>query len=190
MFGKIEELKKLLNDSFIGKLPDVLLLCETWMSANSPDVTLPGYHKFKFRQTHKQGGGVCVFVNDKESLTSKSRPDLHMDDVNFEHCLVEITLRKYKLIVGSVYRAPNTDQTEFLDDYKKLITTLQEIPGHEIILGMEHNLNFLKSHIHKKTQQFINLNLDHNLFPVITRPTRITHKSATLIDNIFLDFLV
>ena len=48
-------------------------------------------------------------------------------------------------------------------------------------------MDLLKSHIHKKTQQFLNLNLDHDLFPVITRPTRITHSSATLIDNIFLD---
>ena len=52
---------------------------------------------------------------------------------------------------------------------------------------MDHNLDLLKSHVHKKTQQFLNLNLDHDLFPVITRPTRITHTSATLIDNIFLD---
>ena len=52
---------------------------------------------------------------------------------------------------------------------------------------MDHNLDLLKSHIHKKTQQFLNLNLDLDLFPVITRPTRITHTSATLIDNIFLD---
>ena len=52
---------------------------------------------------------------------------------------------------------------------------------------MDHNLDLLKSHVHKKTQQFLNLNLDHDLFPVITRPTRITHTNATLIDNIFLD---
>ena len=51
--GKIEELKELLNDSFIGRPPDVLLLCETWMSANTPDVKLPGYNKFECRQTHK-----------------------------------------------------------------------------------------------------------------------------------------
>ena len=31
------------------------------------------------------------------------------------------------------------------------------------------------------------MNLDFDLFPVITKPTRITHISATLIDNIFLD---
>ena len=51
--GKIEELKSLLNESFRGKLCDVLLLCETWMSVNSPDVNLPGYNKFECRRTHK-----------------------------------------------------------------------------------------------------------------------------------------
>ena len=72
-----------------------------------------------------------------------------MGDVNFEHCLAEITLRKHKLIVGSLYRAPNTNQTDFLNDYKKLIKSLKEIPESEIVLGMDHNLDFLKSHIHK-----------------------------------------
>ena len=52
---------------------------------------------------------------------------------------------------------------------------------------MDHNLDLLKSHIHKKTQQFLKMNLDLDLFPVITKLTRITHTSATLIDNIFLD---
>ena len=102
LFGKIEELKQLLNDSFIGRPPNILLLCETWMSANSPEIKLPGYNKFKCRRTHKRGGGgVCIFVND--SLTSKSRFDIHLDSVNFEHCLIEVTLRKYKLMVGCLY---------------------------------------------------------------------------------------
>ena len=185
LYGKIEDLKKLLTDSFRGKLPDVLLLCETWMSANSPDIKLNGYNKFECRRTHKQGGGVCIFVNN--TLTTKSRSDLHMSDVHFEHCLVEIELKKHKLMLGSLYRAPNMDKSIFLNEYKNFIKTIKEIPNTEIILGMDHNLDFLKSHVHKKTQQFLNLNLDHDLFPVITRPTRITHTSATLIDNIFLD---
>ena len=42
LFSKTEELKRLLYNSFKDKTPDVILLCETWMSANSPDVKLPG----------------------------------------------------------------------------------------------------------------------------------------------------
>ena len=183
--GKIEELKSLLNESFRGKLPDVLLLCETWMSVTSPDVNLPVYNKFECRRTHKRGGGVCIFVND--ALASKSRSDLHKKDVHFEHCLVEVNLKKSRLILGSLYRAPNTDQSIFLDEYKNFVEEIKKIPNTEIILGMDHNMDLLKSHVHKKTQQFLNLNLDHDLFPVITRPTRITQSSATLMDNIFLD---
>ena len=55
---------------------------------------------------------------------------------------------------------------------------------------MDHNLDLLKSHLHNNTQEFINMNYDSDLFPVITKPTRITHTSATLIDNIFLDSLL
>ena len=40
--------------------------------------------------------------------------------------------------------------------------------------------------MHKRTQDFIELNLDNNLLPTITRPTRITKNSATLIDNIIV----
>ena len=54
---------------------------------------------------------------------------------------------------------------------------------------MDPNLDFLKSHLHENTQGFINYNLDNDLFPVITRPTQITHSSATLIDNVLLGFL-
>ena len=55
---------------------------------------------------------------------------------------------------------------------------------------MDHNLDLLKNHLHNNTQEFININYDCDLFPVITKPTRITHTSATLIDNIFLDSLL
>ena len=56
----------------------------------------------------------------------------------------------------------------------------------EVIIGMDHNLDLLKSSTHKHTWQFIDEMTDKNLLPMITRPTRITHLSATLIDNIFV----
>ena len=95
---------------------------------------------------------MCIFVND--TLTSKSHSDLHMNNVHFEHCLVEIELKKYKLLVGSLYRAPNTDQSVFLNEYKHFVERIKGTPNREIILGMDHNLDLLKSHIHKKPNNF------------------------------------
>ena len=47
-------------------------------------------------------------------------------------------------------------------------------------------MDFLKSNVHQLTQDFIEMNIDLGLLPVISRPTRITRSSATLIDNIFV----
>ena len=78
--------------------------------------------------------------------------------------MAEIVLKKNKLLVGSLYQAPNTNQTKFLNDYKNFIEALTKNSEYKIILGMDHNLDLLKSHIHKKTQQFLNLNIDLDLF--------------------------
>ena len=55
-----------------------------------------------------------------------------------------------------------------------------------IIIGLDHNLDFLKSSKHQWTADFIQNNLDFGLIPTVTRPTRITKSSATLIDNVFV----
>ena len=81
---------------------------------------------------------------------------------------------------------PNTNQLGFLKNYKELIHKLKSTNS-KVILGMDHKLDFLKSHLHENTQSFINYNLDNDLFPVITCPTRTSHSTATLIDNTFLE---
>ena len=56
----------------------------------------------------------------------------------------------------------------------------------DIIVGTDHNFDLLKCGIHQQTQDFLNLFLDNDMWPKITKPTRITKSCATLIDNIFI----
>ena len=56
----------------------------------------------------------------------------------------------------------------------------------KLIIGMDHNLDLLKGQTHQPTRQFINKTNDLDLLPTITRPSRITSHSATLIDNIYV----
>ena len=51
---------------------------------------------------------------------------------------------------------------------------------------MDHNLDLLKQRTHNPTRLFVEKLLDLNMVPSITKPTRITKSSATLIDNIFI----
>ena len=52
-----------------------------------------------------------------------------------------------------------------------------------LIVGMDHNLDLIKSDKHQPTKEFIEINLENELIPTITKPTRITRNTATLIDN-------
>ena len=51
---------------------------------------------------------------------------------------------------------------------------------------MDHNLDLLKSEYNKGTHEFLDLMLQHQLYPSVTRPSRVMQMTATLIDNIFI----
>ena len=51
---------------------------------------------------------------------------------------------------------------------------------------MDHNLDLLKSHKHIGTAKFLEHILEYGYLPLITKSSRITKTSATLIDNIII----
>ena len=85
-----------------------------------------------------------------------------------------------------MYRPPQSKEKEFLKDYSKLNEIIGQQKDKEIVIGIDHNMDFLKASKHTNTQKFMEYNLEINMLPVISKPTRITDTSATLIDNILI----
>ena len=186
--SKLNELKYLIDNNPCKSTPDVILLCETWQTPSSPSINIPGYKTFAHTRSHKKGGGVAILVGS--NIPCKLRDDLSSKETTnadtkpyTEFCLIEIKTPRKMIITGSMYRPPNVDTREFLKEYETLIKSVKR-ENKELILGTDHNLDLLKSHSHGQTGTFLDLNLDNGIFPTITRPTRLTHTSATLIDNI------
>ena len=72
---------------------------------------------------------------------------------------------------------------------RNLINIQQIYVNHKITLYIcagDFNIDLLKYAKHTSTTEFINLLFSCNLFPLISKPTRITKTSATLIDNIYV----
>ena len=185
LVGKQNKLYSLLND--LEKYSDIhcLLLCETWLTEDTKKLlSLENHHFIGSERMSKKGGGVGFLIRD--DLITRERPDLCVKTENFEHCIIELKCRKRNIILVSLYRPPNTPIKGFLTDYIRLVNNLNQIKNGDVIIGMDHNLDFLKSSCQKGTQQFIEFNLESNLLPCITRPTRITKSTATLIDNVFI----
>ena len=60
-------------------------------------------------------------------------------------------------------------------------------PTKNVILGMDHNLDLLKTNTHADTQKFLDINFEGDIYPCIKGPTKITKTSTALIDNIFIN---
>ena len=90
--------------------------------------------------------------------------------------MAEIKTKCSSFLVVSAYRPPNANAKQFVQEYRKLtgiisINTDKKVP---VIIGIDHKMDFLKSNVHQLTQDFIEMNFDLGLIPVISRLTRIT----------------
>ena len=88
--------------------------------------------------------------------------------------------------MSSIYTPPNTPENDFIDQYSNFVCDLKKRENKGIVIGLDHNLDLLKSVKHAPTDRFILTNLSLGLVPTITRPTRIMRNTTTLIDNIFV----
>ena len=92
-----------------------------------------------------------------------------------------------------MYKPPNTNNEQFTNNITEIVHKTKSAKDQyspELVLGMDHNINLLNSKPHKPTQKFMETMDGLLLYPAITRPTRITQNSATLIDNIYVSDLL
>ena len=182
--SKLFELNQLITDTFIPHLPDVVLLCETWLKQHSPPPIIPGYRIERNDRKTRKGGGVGVLISDR--CKYKRRTDLETHDMDsFELCFIELNTGKSNILIGSVYQPPNTNGETFTEILRR---TLQHpAKTRNLIIGLDHNLDLLKCDSHQPTQEFLEMLYDLKMTPTITKPTRITTSNATLIDNILMN---
>ena len=167
---------------------DVILLCETFLNKNTERlVNIPHYQLYSTCRSNHKGGGTAILIRD--GITHKRRKDLDiMIEKEVESTYVEMTAKCGKwIILGSVYKSCNTNDEKLKTHHAEVCSKIkQEKYNKELVVGMDHNMDLLNSHEHRRTQQFLDILLNNDLIPTITRPTRITKTSATLIDNVFI----
>ena len=175
----------------------VLALQEIW--SVPPGLQVAGYQPIIYNSRDKDqptrdsncGGGAAVFLRnglDSEILTFK---DQFVRGV-YESVWVKIQLSKNKgVIVASIYR-PNTKPLESLAKatqiHHDILLQIKRDPalkGCKVYLCGDFNVNLLNFESHKATGEFLDMSLEKGFIPYITKPTRVTAHSATLIDNIY-----
>ena len=183
--AKVDELKILLeNLANKGHPIDIVLVCETFLTTEKVNLCqIDNYTLLETHRKNQRGGGVALYINKR--IKFEERMDLQVfDEGQIESHFIEIELNKKHVIVGELYRPPATDLSKFFEQYTAILEKIN-FENKTLILGTDQNIDYLKIHEHVKTADFLDLNLSSGMLPMITRPTRITYKSATLIDNIY-----
>ena len=170
-----------------GILVHFILLCETFLTEINADLfPIHGYNFIHNSRRTISRGGVAMYISN--DLTYRERGDVcQYIEGQFESIAIEVEGKCGwgNIIVAEVYRVPNTNERISIERYDEMVTSLCSTKC-ELIIGTDQNFDLMKVHTHQNTSDLLNVLFTVGVLPTILRPTRVTHTSATLIDNIYL----
>ena len=147
---------------------DVLTFEETWLNPINENIAcfenFTGF--YRHRNSSHPGGGVCIFVRD--GLNAVERHDMMASTTNFpefEGLFVEIKNDNSRnVVVGVVYRPPDTSVDNFLDRLSAIMQQLI-LERKTIVLCGDFNIDCLKYSLDPKSNRLFDDMLGFGLIP-------------------------
>ena len=178
LLGNIDYIRDLLETY---KNIDIFSLSETHITTEPNALfDIPGYSFINKNRTTGKGGGVAFYISD--SLVWKRRRDL--ENEKLEILWLEIFPKKAKsFIIGVIYRPPDTSKylaKNFTMLLNEMLTKVNDESKEMIITG-DVNVNYLDNKCNKEFKNTLHL---FGFKQLISKPTRITQTTSTLIDII------
>ena len=196
IYGNIEKLRE--NIDYFQKF-DVICFNETnciveKLPNGIHDITLQGFHeplvKNPIRSTGK-GGGLVTYVNTRvceedSMVVLDHNPEAQETAGEFQFTKIKNCLALGKsIVIGNVYRSPSRNPEAFLTLFEKVLNLYnRHLKKLTYIVG-DFNLDLLKFDSDNNCQKLINLTASLGMAELVSRPTRITDHSATLIDHAY-----
>ena len=172
-----------INDSNLR--PTIFSFCETKLS---PEIevlySIPNY-KLIFNSRNTRGGGLLLAINDEIKFEKLEDFCLMLDHI--ETLFVKIFIDNQSYVIGTVYRPPNSNIIQFFESYRYL---LEHIKDEKCYLSGDYNLDLLQYDKKPNVRTFVDLSMEFCFLPLISKPTRVTDHSATLIDHFWTNNLV
>ena len=166
----------------LNVLPDIICLTETRLKSQPlVNIDIPNY-SFVHVNSDSFAGGVAVYLSNKlQYLLCPTQYQLYNSESLWLSILNGSSI---KFTVGVVYRHSNlTNVDEFMQNFSNCLTDLSHSKHTYYVLG-DFNIDTHPVNRTNYANNFINLLLSHGALPIITKPTRVTESSSTIIDHI------
>jgi exonuclease III len=170
---------------------DIITMSETWLKENPAlldYVALSGYTAIFNSRDTILGGGVGAYISN--SINFKRRKDIENLQTDFEHLWFEIPGRNKhsKALIGVIYRSERMlSCNDWLDRFESLLGQVSlDWDGLLYVTG-DVNIDMLNSS-HSMTKQYKSVLDVLGMHQHVTKPTRVTPTSRTLIDHIITNY--
>lgn len=131
----------------------------------------------------KHGGGIAIYINQLYQFSERNDLSIITENI-IEAQFIEINMPAKNMLIGIIYRPPNDTYKQFEDRLSAILRKINQENKKCYLMG-DFNIDLLKLDLNDNSNSFINLMFSSSLYPTISKPTRITKSTATLIDNIF-----
>ena len=182
--AKYDQLINLINELKTNHISlDFILICETFLNKYNKELfQIPGYKLVSRNRINMTRGGVGIYIKDTIQFKRRSDLDIFVEG-EFESVFIETTSTTRKTVVGTIYRPPNTNIGTSIERYESIFAKLASI---DAVIGTDQNFDFLKLETLNYVANLLNIALSNNMIPTITKPTRLTSHTSTLIDNMYI----
>lgn len=165
----------------------VIAITETWFNIEKGiHFDLNGYELRYMNRQNKVGGGVAIYIHNSIKYNVVTDLTLAIDGI-FECLTIEIVNEKKKnVIISCIYRTPSSSIETFNAWMDKLFSSMNQ---KVLFICGDFNIDLLNPTKLKAIDDFTDTMYSLSLYPTITKPSRITSYSATIIDNIFTNVM-
>ena len=161
---------------------------------------LDGFHKPILKaplRSSGKGGGLAIYVNTRVCADEEKIKDFYPNPEPENSCgecqFVKIlNCKNYNktIVLGKIYRSPSRKPDAFNELFETILQKLNRHTKNKICyLVGAFNQDLIKHHTDANYQNLIDNAASHGLVQLVSRPTRITDKSATLIYHVYTNNL-
>lgn len=162
-------------------------LQETWLSEHHDvnNFLIPNYNIVSLDATCSSHGGLITYVHKSFHI---KQLDLYKKTITWEGLFLEITGGGIQrpITLCNIYRPPrerNHDIESFLTDISGTLNTLSS--KNSVLYAGDINIDLLKVDTRNVFASYLELLYSLSYLPCITLPTRLSRRSASLIDHVF-----
>ena len=162
---------------------DVVCVSESWLNSDVEKFRhIEGYTAFFEHRLERTGGGVAVYIRNN-SVTSCDRLQIK-SPTGSESIFIQCNLPLSKVIIGQIYRPPNTCPALFIEEFSGILELISRTSSYTCIAG-DFNFDLFHMFADANVNAFFHLLLSHGFLPSISLATRQSDEKVSLLDNIY-----